>query len=105
MKIVIIGMGMIGRTILRTLSGEGHTLTIIDEDKEKIERLIERYDVSGVVGNGACMDIQKEALVKGADLVIVLTGSDELNIVACLEGAVKENLNTACKLSNAVLQT
>lgn len=84
MKIVIIGMGMIGKTILETLIGEGHTITIIDENKEKIESLIERYDVMGVVGNGACLDIQLEAGVDTADTVIVVTGSDELNIMACL---------------------
>ena len=61
MKIVIIGLGTIGKTILKNLSGEGHTITIIDEDKAKVEILIEKYDVFGVVGNGACIDIQKEA--------------------------------------------
>ena len=61
MKIVIIGLGTIGRTILRSLSGEGHTITIIDENKDKVESLIEKFDVFGVVGNGACMDIQNEA--------------------------------------------
>ncbi|MBR2949283.1 MAG: Trk system potassium transporter TrkA [Lachnospiraceae bacterium] len=84
MKIVVIGLGMIGRTILRNLSGEGHTITIIDEDKSLVESLIEKYDVFGVVGNGACIDIQYEAKVKEADLVIVLTRNDELNILACL---------------------
>ena len=57
MKIVIIGLGSIGKTILKNLSGEGHTITIIDEDKNEIEKLIEKYDVLGVVGNGASMDI------------------------------------------------
>ena len=84
MKIVIIGLGTIGRTILKSLSGEGHTITIIDENKDKVESLIERYDVFGVVGNGACVDIQREAKMKDADLAIVLTDSDELNIFACL---------------------
>ena len=84
MKIVIIGLGTIGKTILKSLSGEGHTITIIDEDKDKIEKLIEKYDVYGVVGNGACVDIQKEAKMKDADLAIVLTNSDELNVFACL---------------------
>jgi len=45
MKIVIIGLGSIGRTILKNLSGEGHTITIIDENKDLIEGLIEKYDV------------------------------------------------------------
>lgn len=84
MKIVIIGVGTIGRTILKSLSGEGHTITIIDENKDRMERLIEKYDVYGVAGNGACMDIQKEAGMEDADLAVALTGSDELNIFACL---------------------
>ena len=65
MKIVIIGLGAIGTTILKSLSGEGHSITIIDERKDKIEELIERYDVQGVVGNGASLDIQREAGVRG----------------------------------------
>lgn len=46
--------------------------------------MIEKYDVFGVVGNGACIDIQKTAKMKDADLAIVLTNSDELNVFACL---------------------
>ncbi len=84
MKIIIIGLGSIGETILKSLSGEGHTLTIIDEDKRLIERLIEKYDVFGVVGNGACVDVQREAGAQNADLVIALTKNDELNVFACL---------------------
>ena len=84
MKIVIIGLGSIGKTILKSLASEEHTVTIVDEDKEKVNQLIERYDVFGVAGNGACMDIQKEAGVEDADLVVVMTMSDELNILACL---------------------
>ena len=100
MKIVIIGLGVIGRTILRSLSTEDHTITIIDEDKEKVERLIERYDVFGVVGNGACMDIQREAGVYEADLVIVLTRSDELNILACLVAKKIGAKNTIARVRN-----
>lgn len=84
MKVILIGLGSIGRTILKSLSGEGHTITIIDEDKALIEDLIEKYDVFGVVGNGASVDIQKEAGAEDADLVIALTRNDELNIFACL---------------------
>ena len=84
MKIVIIGLGNIGETILKSLSRAGHIITIIDEKKDLIETLIERYDVSGVVGNGACLDIQREANADNADVVIALTNSDELNIFACM---------------------
>ena len=100
MKIVIIGLGTIGKTILKNLSGEGHTITIIDDDKRKIEDLIEKYDVLGVVGNGASMDIQKEAEVGEADLVIVLTQSDELNILACLVAKKVGAKNTIARVRN-----
>lgn len=100
MKITIIGLGTIGRTILRNLSGEGHTITIIDEDKAKIEALIEKYDVFGVVGNGACMDIQMEANVEDSDLAIVLTDSDELNVFACLVAKKLGVKNTIARVRN-----
>lgn len=100
MKIVIIGLGTIGRTILKSLAGEDHTITIIDENKEKIESLIEKYDVYGVVGNGACLDIQKEANVGSADLAIVLTDSDELNVFACLVAKQLGVMNTIARVRN-----
>lgn len=100
MKIIIIGLGTIGRTVVKSLSGADHILTAIDEDNDKVESIIEKYDVFGVVGNGACMDIQKEAGVKGADLVIALTNSDELNIVACLVAKKVGAKNTIARVRN-----
>lgn len=99
-KIVIIGLGTIGKTILQNLSGEEHTITIIDDDKAKIESLIEKYDVFGVVGNGACLDIQMEAGMRDADLAIVLTNSDELNVFACLVAKKIGVKNTIARVRN-----
>lgn len=100
MKIVIIGLGTIGKTILKSLSGEGHNITIIDEDRDKIENLIEKYDVSGIVGNGACIDIQREARMKDADLAIVMTNSDELNVFACMVANKVGVKNTIARVRN-----
>lgn len=100
MRIIIIGLGTVGETILKNLSNEGHTITIIDENKDIIESLIEKYDVFGVVGNGACMDIQEEANVAGADLAIVLTNSDELNVFACLVAKKAGVKNTIARVRN-----
>ena len=100
MRIIIIGLGTTGRTILKNLSGEGHTITIIDEDRDKIESLIEKYDVSGVVGNGARLDILEEAEVKGADLAIIMTESDELNVFACLVAKKAGVKNTIARVRN-----
>lgn len=100
MKIVIVGLGKIGRTILHNLTNEEHTITIIDEDKDKIEELIEKYDVFGVAGNGACMDVQNEANVRSADLIIALTESDELNILVCLVAKKIGAPNTVARVRN-----
>ncbi|MBQ8797682.1 MAG: Trk system potassium transporter TrkA [Oscillospiraceae bacterium] len=100
MKIVIIGLGTIGKTILKNLSSERHTITIIDENKHRIENLIEKYDVMGVVGNGASMDIQNEAGIADAELVIALTRSDELNILACLVAKKVGAKNTIARVRN-----
>ena len=105
MKIVIIGLGTIGRTILRSLSGEGHTITIIDENKDKVESLIEKFDVFGVVGNGACMDIQNEAKMKEADIAIAMTNSDELNVFACLVAKKIGVKNTIARVRNPEYRT
>ena len=100
MKIAIIGLGTIGTTILKSLSGEEHTITIIDEDKDIIEQMIEKYDVQGVVGNGASLDIQREAGMQDADVTIVLTNSDELNVFACLVAKKLGVKNTIARVRN-----
>ena len=100
MKIVIIGLGTIGHTILKSIDRVNHTITVIDEDKERIENVIEHYDVFGVVGNGASREIQQEAEVGSADLVIVLTKSDELNIYACLVAKNIGAKNTIARVRN-----
>lgn len=100
MNIVIIGLGNIGKTILHNLADDDHTITIIDENKNTVEDLIERYDVQGVVGNGACLDIQKEAGMADADMTIVLTKSDELNVFACLVAKKLGVKNTVARVRN-----
>ena len=100
MKIVIIGLGTIGHNILKSIDRVTHTITVIDQNKEKIESVIEHYDVFGVVGNGACREIQQEAEVGSADLVIVLTKSDELNILACLVAKNIGAKNTIARVRN-----
>ena len=83
LKIIIIGCGKVGRTLVEQLSQEGHDITIIDKNRERISQLANLYDVMGLVGNGASYNIQKEAGIGNADLIIAVTGSYELNLLCC----------------------
>lgn len=84
MKIVVIGDGKIGRTIVEHACQEGHEVVVVDNRVEAIEQVIDQYDVMGLVGNGASFDIQKNAGVDRNSLVIAATSSDETNILSCL---------------------
>lgn len=83
LNILIIGCGKVGRTLIEQLCLEGHDITVIDKDAKKLQLVSDIYDVMGVCGNGASFSIQKEAGIKEADLVIAVTGSDELNLLCC----------------------
>lgn len=84
MKVVVIGTGKVGRTIIEHTTAEGHEVVIVDKNANLIEDMIDEINVIGIVGNGASYDILKEAGVGKADLVVAATDSDETNILACL---------------------
>jgi trk system potassium uptake protein TrkA len=84
MKVVVIGTGKVGRSIVEHTRQEGHEVILIDKNRDLIEDIIDELDVMGVVGNGASYDILKEAGVDKADLVVAATSSDETNILSCL---------------------
>lgn len=83
MKIVIVGAGKVGVALTRHLAVENR-VTVIDQNPHLVENIINIYDVMGVCGNGASYDVQKEADVEQADLLIATTSSDEINILTCL---------------------
>lgn len=86
MKIVIIGDGKVGNTIMKQLSKEGHDIVIIDNNMEVLEKALNSYDVMTINGNGASYPVQKQAGVDKADLLIAATSSDELNMLSCFVG-------------------
>lgn len=83
LNIIIVGCGKVGSTLIEQLSKEGHDITIIDNDAEKIAKTANLYDVMGLVGNGASYSVQMEAGIDNADLIIAVTDSDELNLLCC----------------------
>ena len=83
LNIIIVGCGKVGITLIEQLAEEGHDITIIDKDPDKIQNLSNLYDVMGIVGNGASYSVQKEAGIEDTDLIIAVTESDELNLLCC----------------------
>lgn len=101
MKIIIAGYGKVGSALTRQLSAEGYDLTIIDSNKRKLESGQELYDVMGVYGNCATMDVLNEAGVSGADLLIAATSADEINLLCCLTAhKLNRNIHTIARIRN-----
>lgn len=100
MKIIIVGCGKVGATIAGELNEEGHELTIIDQDRDALENVTGSIDVMGVEGNGAIYNVQMEAGIKEADLLIATTGSDELNILCCLIAKKAGDCHTIARIRN-----
>jgi len=83
MKIIIIGAGKVGMELTKQLAAD-HNVTVVDQNAQLIQNIINVYDVMGVCGNGAGYEVQMEAQVDKAELLIATTSSDEINILACL---------------------
>ena len=84
MRLIIVGAGKIGATLVDKLSKEKHDIVIVDKDATIVEQVVNRYDVMGVCGGGADRMILEEAGVSSADFVIACTSRDELNILCCM---------------------
>lgn len=84
MKIVVIGSGKIGQSIVASVCEEGHDIIVIDNDPNVVNQVVESYDVMGICGNGASVEVQQNADVCDADLVVAVTLSDEVNLLSCL---------------------
>lgn len=84
MRIVIVGAGLVGSTLADRLSRDGHDVSVIERDAERLRRLTETHDVQAVEGNGATADALRAAGVEKADLVVATSDSDEVNLVVGL---------------------
>jgi len=84
MNIIIVGCSRVGETLAAELVNEDNNITMIDLSSEKIKDITARYDVMGIVGNGATHKTQLEAGIDNADLLIAVTDSDELNLLCCM---------------------
>lgn len=83
MKVIILGAGQVGFNIAKYLAVEENDVTIVDESAELLRKIGDSLDVQPVVGFASHPDVLQQAGAAGADLIVAVTGSDEVNIVAC----------------------
>lgn len=85
MNIIVVGCGKVGRKLVEQLSYEKeHNITVIDINRNFITDTTNKYDVMGIAGSGTNLEMLEEAGAKKADILIAVTGSDEVNLLACL---------------------
>lgn len=99
MKIIIVGCGKVGQKLAEKLGAESdNDVTVIDPKQSVISDVVGQYDVMGVIGSGVNIDILDEAGIANADLLIAVTGSDELNLMSCLMAKKKSNCQTIARV-------
>ena len=83
MKIIVCGAGRVGMSISEHLSTENNDITVIDSNSEALKRITDLYDVQGVLGLASHPAVLKNAGIEDAEMLIAVTESDEINIMAC----------------------
>ena len=102
MNIIIVGCGRVGETLAGQLNEKGNNVTVIDVNAESVNTVAAKCDVMGIVGNGATRTVQREAGIDSADLLIAVTGSDELNLLCCLIAKKSGDCRTIARVKNPI---
>ena len=83
MKIVIVGAGQVGGTLAENLAREYNDITVVDINEQALRTLQDRLDIRTVAGTGSHPNILVNAGIEDADMLVAVTSSDEVNIIAC----------------------
>jgi trk system potassium uptake protein TrkA len=83
MKIIILGAGQVGGTLAENLANEANDITVVDSDATRLQTLQDRLDIRTVVGMASYPNVLRQAGAEDADMLIAVTNSDEVNMVAC----------------------
>lgn len=94
MKILILGAGQVGSTVAESLVNEANDITVVDSDPEKLRQLQDRLDLRTLVGNAAHPSTLEQAGIVDTDMLLAVTQSDEVNLVACKLAASLYNTPT-----------
>ncbi len=83
MNIIVCGAGRVGYTISKLLSEQNHSITVIDQSSEDIQKINDSLDVKGIVGKATYPSVLEKASASEADMIIAVTKNDEINMLIC----------------------
>jgi trk system potassium uptake protein len=83
MKVIILGAGQVGSSVAENLVHENYDITVVDPNYERLQELQDRLDLRVIAGNGAHPNTLLQAGAEDADMILAVTNSDEINMVAC----------------------
>ena len=84
MKIVLVGGGKVGFALCRSLVAENHDVVLIEQNEAVLNHIVSRFDIMGLLGNGADFTILEQAGVQECDIFIALTEHDEVNMISAV---------------------
>ena len=84
MKIIVVGVGKVGATLVESFVKEKHDVCVVDTDSERVNFVVNSFDANGIVGGGLERQVLIEAGVMTADFLIACTSQDEVNILCCV---------------------
>jgi trk system potassium uptake protein TrkA len=94
MRVIIVGAGEVGHHTARWLSRENVDVVLIDHKEDKIRKLRETLDIQTVLGEGSDPDVLERAGAQGADMLVAVTNTDEVNMISCLLAGVQFGIPT-----------
>ncbi len=94
MRVIIVGAGEVGHHTARWLARESLDVVLVDNSEDKIRKLRETLDIQTVLGEGSDPDVLERAGAQGADMLVAVTNSDEVNMISCLLAGVQFGIPT-----------
>jgi len=100
-RVVIVGVGEVGFNTAQMLSREGHRVVAVEQDEALVEHASQHLDALVMQGNGASPKVLREAGIESSDLLVAVTSTDEVNIVACLAAKAQGVARTVARVHSS----
>ena len=101
MRVVIVGVGEVGFNTAQMLSREGHRVVAVEQNEALVEHASQQLDALVMQGNGASPKVLREAGIEDSDLLVAVTSTDEVNIVACLAAKAQGVARTVARVHSS----